>query len=82
MDCCFLYQDEGGRALTLLVANGTASNTIVAHAVLCTGRAHDDTGDQAVASCARLGHHTQLLMKTGNAPAFVGLKTGAGAETV
>eukprot|EP00969_Alexandrium_andersonii_P270520 11956924-Alexandrium_andersonii.AAC.1 len=74
MDYCFLTKDGSETTLTVLVIKDRNSRAILAHPVLCKGRVHDDTVDQAVASIRRLGHHRRVLLKTDNEPALVDLR--------
>ena len=62
------------------------SRAILAHPVLCKGRSHEDTVDQAASSTHRLGHHHTVLLKTDNEPALVDLRRAVaerlGVQTV
>eukprot|EP00975_Prorocentrum_lima_P054957 11524558-Prorocentrum_lima.AAC.1 len=86
MDYCFLTKDGSETSLTVLVIKDRNSRAILAHPVLCKGRLHDDTVDQAVASIRRLGHHQRVLLKTDNEPALVDLRRAVaerlGVQTV
>eukprot|EP00975_Prorocentrum_lima_P045904 9602549-Prorocentrum_lima.AAC.1 len=56
MDYCFLSKDTSQESLTVLVLKDRDSRAIIAHPVLCKGRLHSDTVDQAAESIRRLGH--------------------------
>eukprot|EP00969_Alexandrium_andersonii_P263911 11664626-Alexandrium_andersonii.AAC.1 len=75
MGYCFLSKDTDSQSLTVLVFNRD-SRAIVGHPVLCKGRRHSDTIEQAADSIRRLGHRGRVLFKTDNEPALVDLKQG------
>ena len=76
MDYCFLCQEQGSRSLTVLVTKDRESRALIANAVLCKGRAFEDTADQAVCNVRRFGHQGKVLLKTDNEPALVDLRVG------
>eukprot|EP00969_Alexandrium_andersonii_P193203 8533256-Alexandrium_andersonii.AAC.1 len=76
MDYCFLSKDTSQASLTVLVVKDRDSRAILAHPVLCKGRLHSDTVDQAAESIRRLGHRGRVLLKTDNEPALIDLKQG------
>eukprot|EP00969_Alexandrium_andersonii_P077435 3414675-Alexandrium_andersonii.AAC.1 len=86
MDYCFLTKDGSDTSLTVLDIKDRGSKATLAHPVLCKGRLHDDTVDQAVASIRRLGHRQRALLKTDNEPALVDLRRAVaerlGVQTV
>eukprot|EP00969_Alexandrium_andersonii_P031849 1391616-Alexandrium_andersonii.AAC.1 len=47
MEYCFLTKDGSDTTLTVLAIKDRNSRAILAHPVLCKGRLHDDTVDQA-----------------------------------
>ena len=76
MDYCFLSREPGARSLTVLVTKDQGSRALIANAVLCKGRAFEDTVDQAVLNARRFWDQGKLLLKTGNEAALVDLKVG------
>ena len=76
MDYCFLSKEESPQSLTVLVTKDRDSKGIIANPVLCKGRAHEDTVDQAVINVRRFGHQAKVLLKTDNEPALVDLRRG------
>eukprot|EP00969_Alexandrium_andersonii_P141581 6260627-Alexandrium_andersonii.AAC.1 len=56
MDYCFLSKDTDAETLAVLVLKDRDSRAIAAHPVLCEGRLHGDTIEQAAGSVRRLGH--------------------------
>eukprot|EP00969_Alexandrium_andersonii_P059641 2626919-Alexandrium_andersonii.AAC.1 len=47
VDYCFPTKDGSDASLTVLVTKDREPRAILAHPVLCEGRLHDDTVDQA-----------------------------------
>ena len=76
MDYCFLSKEEGSRPLTVLVTKDRGSKAIIANAVLCKGRAFEDTVEQAALNIRRFGHLGKVLLKTDNEHALVDLRKG------
>ena len=80
MDYCFLTKATDGPTLTVLVVKDRDSRAIMAHPVLCKGRLHQDTVEQAAQDVLRLGHRVKVLLKTDNEPALVDLRKGVVEE--
>eukprot|EP00969_Alexandrium_andersonii_P044077 1933492-Alexandrium_andersonii.AAC.1 len=76
MDCCFLSKDTDSESLAVLVLKDCVSRAILALPVLRKGRLRSDTSEQAADSIRQLGHWGQVLLKTDNEAALVGLKQG------
>ena len=76
MDYCFLSKEEGSKSLTVLVTKDRGSKAIIANAVLCKGRAFEDTVEQAALNIRRFGHLGKVLLKTDNEAALVDLRKG------
>ena len=76
MDYCFVSKDEGSKSLTVLVTKDRGSKAIIANAVLCKGRAFEDTVEQAALNIRRFGHLGKVLLKTDNEHALVDLRKG------
>ena len=74
LDYCFLAKDTSDKSLTVLVIKDRNSRAILAHPVLCKGRQHSGTVEQAVCSIRRLGHQHKVILKTDNEPALVDLR--------
>ena len=76
MDYGFLTPDTEDKTLTVLVMKDRGSKGVIANRVLCKGRTHEDTVDQAVINIRRFGHQAKVLLKTDNEPALVDLRRG------
>ena len=60
----------------MLVVKDRESRAIIANPVLCKGRAHEDTVDQAVTNIRRFGHQGRVVLKADNEAALVDLRRG------
>ena len=76
LDYCFLTKAPDGPTLTVLVSKDRDSRAVVARPVLCKGRLHQDTVEQAAQDVLRLGHRTKVLLNTDNEPALTDLRKG------